>query len=103
MSSCAICGKELKKEEVCNCKSKEFYGGISITMRVDFAIKAKSEEEAKEKIFDISCLELNLQDDEGKKLKNFEITNIDWELVKSASRGNVSQSYIEDFEIEELK
>lgn len=80
---------------------KEYYGGVSITMRVDFTVKAESEEEAKEKIFDASCIEFSLQDDKGKDLKDFEVTNIDWELVNQARKGNVMPSYIDDFEIYE--
>lgn len=80
---------------------KEYYGGVSITMRVDFIVKAESEEEAKEKIFDASCIEFSLQDDKGKDLKDFEVTNIDWELVNQARKGNVMPSYIDDFEIYE--
>lgn len=84
-------------------KLKEFYGGVSITARLDFSIKAESEEEAKEKIMEACCLELSLQDEKGEELKGFEINSIDWELVDNARKGNVMQSYIDDFEIEELK
>ncbi|MFR5594667.1 MAG: hypothetical protein ACLTK6_16085 [Clostridium perfringens] len=84
-------------------KLKEFYGGVSIAARIDFFIKAESEEEAKEKIMEACCLDLKLQDENREKLKDFEINCIDWELINQARKGNVSQSYIEDFEIEELK
>lgn len=84
-------------------KLKEFYGGVSITARLDFFIKAESEEEAKEKIMEACCLDLKLQDENGENLKDFEINSIDWELINQSRKGNVSQSYIEDFEIEELE
>ncbi|MDK0734756.1 hypothetical protein P7A61_04140 [Clostridium perfringens] len=82
-------------------KLKEFYGGLSVAIRVDFTIKAESEEEARRKIMEATCLDFRLLDEEMEEIEDFEINSIDWEMIGEARRGNVSQSYIEDFEIYE--
>ncbi|MBI6050382.1 hypothetical protein [Clostridium perfringens] len=82
-------------------KLKEFYGGLSVAIRVDFTIKAESKEEARRKIMEAACLDFRLLDEEMEEIEDFEINSIDWEMIGEARRGNVSQSYIEDFEIYE--
>lgn len=78
---------------------KEFYGNISLTAKVNFAIKAESEEKATNSIFEeIEGIEIVLKD--GSKI---EIAEIEWGLIESANKGNVQQSYVEDFEIYEDK
>lgn len=77
---------------------KEFYGAVSITARLGFRIEAESEEEAKEKLFD-ACCPISLVDENGKEIA--EITDCDWEMIDRANRGNVQQSYVEDFYIEQ--
>ncbi|QDY17395.1 hypothetical protein [Clostridium botulinum] len=77
--------------------SSEFYGAVSLTGRVKFQIQCNDEEEAKEIVFDdIEGLELVLKD--GSKL---EISEIEWDLLDEARRGNVRQPNIGDFEIYE--
>lgn len=82
-------------------KLKEFYGGLSVAIRVDFTIKAESKEEARRKIMEAACLDFRLLDEEMEEIEDFEINSTDWEMIGKARRGNVSQSYIEDFEIYE--
>ncbi|KGN00842.1 hypothetical protein IRP63_16330 [Clostridium phage CWou-2020a] len=79
---------------------KEFYGNISLAAKVSFAIKTENKETAEDIVFeDIEGIELALKD--GSKL---EITEIDWDLISQANKGNVSQAHIDDFEIyEELQ
>lgn len=76
---------------------KEFYGAVSITARLGFRIEAESEEEAKEKLFN-ACCPISLEDEEGKEI---EITDQEWEMIDRANRGNIQQSYVEDFYIEQ--
>lgn len=76
---------------------KEFYGQVSFAGRANFTVKAENEEIATEKVFeDIEGIELYLKD--GSKV---EVDFIDWELIYAAARGNVAQTYIGDFYIEE--
>lgn len=77
---------------------KEFYGYVSLAARVNFVVdEVKDAEEAKETVFnDIEGIELVLKD--GTKLK---IEEIDWDLIEEASRGNIQEPHISDFEIEE--
>jgi hypothetical protein len=76
---------------------KEFYGGVSLAARISFMVKSENEEKATDIVFDdIEGMQLVLKD--GSKL---EITEIDWGLIEEANRGNVSQSHISDFDIEE--
>jgi hypothetical protein len=78
-------------------KLKEFYGAVSFTGRASFSIKSEDIESAEESVFeDIEGIQLILKD--GTRL---EITEINWDLIAEARRGNVSLSNINDFEIEE--
>ena len=78
---------------------KEFYGSVSLSGRVSFLIEAEDAEVAEEKIFDeVEGVEIILKD--GSVI---EITEIEWGLIDKASRGNVQQSHVEDFEIYEEK
>lgn len=78
---------------------KEFYGKFSIAARVGFAITEKDKETAEDIVFeDVQGMEIILKD--GSKL---EITDIEWNQISESERGNVSQPYIDDFEIEEEK
>lgn len=76
---------------------KEFYGSVSITARLGFRIEAESIEEAREKIFSASC-PIGLEDEEGNEI---EITDQEWEMIDEPRRGNVMESYISRFDIEE--
>jgi hypothetical protein len=74
---------------------KEFYGSISITGRVNFSIKAKDEDEARDIVLnDMEGLEMVLV--EGSRL---EITEVDWSLIENSERGNVQLPHISSFEV----
>jgi len=78
---------------------KEFYGKVSFTGQASFSLKAKDEEDAEEIVFEeIEGIKLLLKDG-----SIIEITGVEWDLISEARRGNVSQPYISDFEIEEQK
>lgn len=78
---------------------KEFYGKVSLAASVSFSIKAKDEEEAENIIFEeIEGIQVVLKDG-----STIEIAEINWDLINEASRGNVGQSYIDDFEIQQEK
>lgn len=75
----------------------EFYGNVSLGARVGFWLKADDISMAEDKVFDeIIGLQITLKD--GSQI---EITQIVWDLIGEASRGNVSQPNISDFEIQE--
>lgn len=78
---------------------KEFYGSVSLSARISFAIDAKDKKTAEDIVFeDIEGIELILKD--GSKLK---ITELNWDLINEARRGNVKQPNVDDFEIYEEK
>lgn len=78
---------------------KEFYGSVSITARLSFRVEAENEEEATEKLFN-SCCPISLVDEEGNEI---EITDCEWGMINQARRGNIQQSYVDDFYIEQEK
>ncbi|MHB9943609.1 hypothetical protein CF065_18835 [Clostridium sporogenes] len=76
---------------------KEFYGEISFSGCAGFSIDAETSELAEDIVFtDIEGIELNLKD--GSKLT---ITEINWDLIEEASRGNITPPFVHDFWIEE--
>lgn len=78
---------------------KEFYGSVSISARVNFFVKAENEETAKDMVFeDMEGLEIVLKD--GSKV---EISDINWDTIDEAEKGNVREPNIDDFEIYEGK
>ena len=79
---------------------KEFYGAVSVVARIHFCIEAESEEEAEEKLFSAD-MPMNLVDDNDKPV--CEITQIEWHMVNKPTRGNVRESDLDDFYIEEEK
>lgn len=76
---------------------KEFYGAVSITARLSFRLEAESKEAAEEKLFN-ACCPISLEDEEGNEI---EITDMEWGMIDRANRGNVQQSYVDDFYIEQ--
>ena len=79
---------------------KEFYGSASIVIDLNFSVKANSIEEAKEKILCAESMDFQLKDFfDNNILEDYE-TN-DWYVVDKAQNGNIRQSGIHDFEIEE--
>ena len=71
---------------------KGFYGSVSLSARVDFALNSEDAEKA---VFeDIEGLELILKD--GSRL---EITDVHWDLITSARQGNVMQPNVDDFSL----
>jgi hypothetical protein len=77
---------------------KTFYGEASIVARICYGIEAENEEEAKEKLFNAN-LPLDLVDDEGKQV--CEIAEVNWHMVDQTQRGNIQESDLSDFYIEE--
>lgn len=79
---------------------KEFYGSASIVIDLSFSVKANSIEEAKENILCAEYMEFQLKDfDDNNILEDYE-TN-DWYVVDKAQNGNIRQSGIHDFRIDE--
>lgn len=77
---------------------KQFYGEISVVATLSYCIEAESEEEAKEKLFNANC-PIDLVDDNDKPI--CEITEQQWHLVDKKQQGNISESDLTDFWIEE--
>lgn len=76
---------------------KDFYGSVSFTGRISFQIKGQNEEECKDVVFeDIEGIDIKLKD--GSTL---DISEIEWDLIDECRRGNVMQSFVDDFEIYE--
>ena len=76
---------------------KEFYGKISLTARVSFALEALNKDEATNIVFeDIEGLEVKVKD--GSSL---EIVEVEWDLIEKTSMGNVAEPFVSDFDIEE--
>lgn len=79
---------------------KSFYGSVSLAAKICFDVEANSLEEAKDKILQAQCLDIKLFDEEDKEI-DFNIQEIEWNLIDKARRGNVQEPYIEDMEIYE--
>ena len=79
---------------------KSFYGSVSLAARISFDIKADSKEEAKEKLMSVECLDIKLFDENDNEV-DFNIQEIEWNLIEQARRGNIQESYIDDMEIYE--
>lgn len=78
---------------------KEFYGGISFAGTASFSVKAEDESKAEDVVFeDIQGIELVLKD-----RSKVEITEVNWDLIREARRGNVAMANVDDFWIEEEK
>ena len=76
---------------------KEFYGGISFAGTASFLVEAENIDKGTNMVFeDIEGIELTLKD--GSKVQ---ITEINWDLISEARRGNVLPANISDFWIEE--
>lgn len=77
---------------------KEFYGGASIVARISFCIEAETIGEAKQKLFEANC-PIELLDELGDPI--CEIIDQNWHMVDEPSRGNVRESDLSDFFIDE--
>lgn len=76
---------------------KEFYGSASFTGRVKFVVQATCEEEAKDYVFeDLEGMNIVIKDG-----STVGIDEVEWELIDEISRGNMSESFISDFDIQE--
>lgn len=76
---------------------KEYYGYVSFSGRIAFRVEAENEEQAKDIIFsDIGSMTIDVPPESP-----VEVEFIDWETIDQQSRGNVSEAYIDDFEIYE--
>lgn len=90
--------QKINIEECYKVMSKEFYGEISIVATLSYVIKAENEDEAKEKLFSANC-PIELIDDDGNKI--CEIAEQQWHLVDKKQTGNIAESDLRDFWIEE--
>lgn len=79
--------------------SKEFYGEVTLTARIFFNAKGESLEEVKERILSTEGCILELKDEFDKDI--CEIDGIDWNLVDKAQQGNIAETNVSDFYIEE--
>ncbi|MBU3205148.1 hypothetical protein [Clostridium algidicarnis] len=80
-------------------KMKESYGNISFAGTASFSTKAEDKDKATDIVFeDIEGIELVLKD--GSKV---EISEINWDLISEARRGNVEIANVGDFWITEEK
>lgn len=81
------------KEEVL---VKEFYGAISFSGRVHFGVKAVDKESAKNIV--INEIEMLIKSGAEDIL---EVVDMEWDLILQEPRGNISTSFVSDFEIYE--
>lgn len=78
----------------------KYYGRASVVIDLSFEVEANSIDEAKEKILYAECMEFQLKDlSNNNVLEDYE-TN-DWYVVDKAQNGNIRQSGISNFEIQE--
>lgn len=75
---------------------KEYYGYISFSGRIGFAVEANSEEEARDLVYD--HITMNIESDNKDALV---IADVEWDLISQAPKGNVATSFVHDFEIYE--
>lgn len=76
----------------------KFYGKISVVASLNYLIEAESKEEATELLFNANC-PIRLIDDEDNEV--CEVIEQDWHLVEKVRQGNVLESDLNDFYIEE--
>lgn len=80
---------------------KTYCGRATVIIDLNFEIEAESLEDAERKIFEAECIDFELLDNDEKVLYDYETNN--WYVVDKAQQGNIQQSGVNDFEIEELK
>ena len=73
---------------------KEYYGQISFSGRISFAVDANSEEDAKALVYDHVTM---IVDSDCKDILSIE--EVEWDLIDKEPQGNVSASFVSDFEI----
>lgn len=78
---------------------KEYYGSISFSGEVYFSVKAENEEEVKEKIYD----EIGMEIKNIAPKENVEISDVQWDFINEAPRGNIGTPFIHDIAIYEEK
>lgn len=79
---------------------KNFYGSVSLAARINFTIESNSKEEVKKKLMESECLDIKLLDEDGKEV-DWDIQEIEWNLINQTQRGNIRETYIDDMEIYE--
>lgn len=79
---------------------KEFYGNASMVVNFNFNIKAKNIEKAKTKVLGADGMVLKIFTEDAEKL---EIEVQDWNIPEEVGRGNVIESGLSEFYIEEEK
>lgn len=75
---------------------REYYGGISFSGRINFGVKASSEEEARELVYSLITMQI---DSDNKEV--LDVSDVEWDLITMAPRGNVATNFVSDFEIYE--
>ena len=76
---------------------KKYYGFVSFSGRIAFRVEAENEEQAKDIVFtDMEGMTIDVPPESP-----IEIEYIEWDLIDQQARGNVSESFIDDFEIYE--
>lgn len=75
---------------------KEYYGYISFSGRIGFGVKASNEEEARDLVY--NHVAMNIDSDNKEVL---DISDVEWDLITEAPRGNIATSFVHDFEIYE--
>lgn len=87
---------ELALKEAKNMNLKEFYGSISFSGRINFGVKANDEESAKNIV--INDIEMYIKSGAEDIL---DVSDVEWDLILQAPRGNMATSFVSDFEIYE--
>lgn len=75
---------------------KEYYGSISFSGRIDFGIKAENEDEAKRLVYELISMNIDSENEDI-----LEISEVTWDLINKAPRGNMAAPFIDDFQIYE--
>lgn len=78
---------------------KEYYGSISFSGEVCFSVKAENEEEVKRKIYD----EIGMEIKNIAPKENVKISDVQWDFINEAPRGNRETPFIHDIAIYEEK
>lgn len=83
---------------------KNYVGSVCLAVKLDFYVDNTEEsiEEVQERILNAG-FDVKLVNEDGSDIPNdkLEITQIEGELICESARGNIKQSYTDDFWIEE--
>lgn len=71
-----------------------YYGSISFSGRIDFGVKAKDEKEAKRLVYELISMNIDSENEDI-----LEISDVTWDLINEAPRGNIATPFMENFQI----